>query len=266
MLIGVLGPLVASVGETSIVPSAAKPRQLLALLGANLGRPVGMGEIVEELWDGSPPRGPSQVVQTYVKQLRRSIAVALVPGLGWGAKDILSLAHNGYRLELPGATAEVYEFEERARAGARALAEAEDEAASVLLGEALSLWRGVAFADVRTGPFLRAEALRLEELRIAAQENRITAELRLGHHAGLVSELTALTSRLPFHENLHGQLILALYRSGRTTEALEVFRKLREAYARELGIDPSPRLQRLHRSVLASDPGLESKALNFAAF
>ncbi|GGY05688.1 AfsR/SARP family transcriptional regulator [Streptomyces hiroshimensis] len=277
MLIGVLGPLVMSVGGSPVVPSAAKPRQLLALLASSAGRPVSMTEIVEELWEDRPPRGPSGVVQTYVKQLRRSIAAALAPGRADEAKEILGLTYTGYRLNpygtRPGpaapaaaASIEARDFEEYARRGTGALAEGDDEEASRLLGRGLTLWRGNAFADVRTGPALRAEALRLEELRITALENRVTADLRLGRHAGLVSELTALTSRLPLHETLHGQLILALYRCGRTTEALEVFRRLREAYVRELGIEPTPRLQRLHRSVLVADPELDCPVPSLAAF
>ncbi|HET6856289.1 MAG TPA: AfsR/SARP family transcriptional regulator, partial [Streptomyces sp.] len=130
----------------------------------------------------------------------------------------------------------------------------------------LSRWRGPAFDDVLPGPALRAEALRLEEVRLAALEARITADLDLGRHAALVSELAALASRSPLQENLHAQLMVALHRCGRSSHALAVFRRLRESCVQELGIEPSRRLQELHRSVLARDPVLDAPAPSLTAF
>lgn len=144
------------------------------------------------------------------------------------------------------------------RDASHAHASGDDARAACLLSAGLALWRGRALEDVRCGGALGAEAMRLEELRLAALEARIDADLRLGRHHGLVSELTALTRLYPLQENVHGQLILALHRSGRPSHALEVFRRLRATFVRELGIEPSRRLQDLHRSVLAADALLDA--------
>ncbi|MEU6090405.1 AfsR/SARP family transcriptional regulator [Streptomyces sp. NPDC047085] len=254
---GILGPLVVRVAGTSVVPTAAKPRQMLALLAVNVGRDVSMATLVEELWDGSPPGGPAGVVQTYVKQLRHALASAAA-GLGPGApqaKELLSRGHTGYALNLPGATTEAQAFQELAEAGLRAAApDGDAETAARLLRQALALWRGPVFADVRTGPVLHAEGLRLEEARQAVLEARLAADLRLGRHAEILGELAALTERFPFQENLHALLMAALYRNGRSWQALEAFRRLRATCVRELGIEPSPRLQRLHQAILDPDP------------
>lgn len=251
--IGLLGPLVVTVGGRSVVPSAAKQRRLLALLAVNLGREVSMGTIVEELWGGCPPSGPTAAVQTYVKHLRHRIAAAT----GADPKEIVATGYGGYRLGSAAARVDTREFEATVAEGHRALATGDDERGAGLLGSALASWRGPALGDVQQGGVLRSEALRLDEVRLAALEARIGAELRLGAHTRLVSELTALTSLYPLQENLHAQLILALYRSGRASRALEVFRRLRSTYVRELGIEPSRRLQELHQSVLGCDPTLD---------
>ncbi|MCK1821790.1 AfsR/SARP family transcriptional regulator [Streptomyces sp. XM83C] len=260
MQIGVLGPLVVQVAGTSVVPTAAKPRQMLALLAANAGHEVGMAALVEELWDDRPPSGPAQVVQTYVKQLRRALARAAgVPHSAPEPKELLRRGHTGYTLDMPGAAVEADEFTRLAETGLRAAAQGDDpEAAARLLRRALRLWRGPAFADVRTGPVLRAQALRLDEERQAVLEARMTADLRLGRHAEILGELSALAERFPFQENLHALLMVALYRNGRSWQALEAFRRLRSTCARELGIEPSARLQRLHQAILSSDPRLDT--------
>ncbi|MCX5141896.1 MULTISPECIES: AfsR/SARP family transcriptional regulator [unclassified Streptomyces] len=268
MVIGVLGPLVVTVNGTSVVPSAAKPRQVLALLAANLGRHVSMAAMAEELWDGDPPGRPSGVVQTYVKQLRRGLSAAYEPVGGPDGKDVLVRSHTGYILDPPEADVDVdaREFERLALRGQRALAEDEVADAARILVQALTVWRGPALADVRTGPVLETEVRRLDEVRRGALESRIAADLRLGRHAELVSELTVLTTRYPLQENLHAQLILTLYRCGRSWQALEVFRKLRASFVREIGIEPSQRLQRLHHAILADDPSLASPAYDLAVF
>ncbi|MEV7522615.1 AfsR/SARP family transcriptional regulator [Streptomyces sp. NPDC091371] len=251
--IGLLGPLVITVDGKSVVPSAAKQRGLLALLSVNLGREVGMGAIVEELWGGCPPNGPAAAVQTYVKHLRHRIAEVG----GADPKEIVARGYGGYRLGSAVARVDAREFEATVSEANRALAAGDDERGADLLKSGLALWRGPALGDVPQGGVLRAEALRLEEVRLAATEARIGAELRLGAHTRLVSELTALTSLHPLQENLHAHLMLALYRSGRASRALEVFRRLRSTFVRELGIEPSRRLQELHRSVLGCDPTLD---------
>ncbi|GAA3298923.1 hypothetical protein GCM10020295_35760 [Streptomyces cinereospinus] len=216
---------------------------------------------------GVPPAGPSAAVQTYVKQLRQRIATAvsrLAPYVD--PKEILSRGNSGYRLDMPDVRVDAREFERYVRQGEQAISHGEDQQGVLLLSEGLALWRGQALSDVRMSGALRAEALRLDEVRLAAVQSRIDAELRLGHHVHLVSELTALTTLHPLQENLHAQFIVALYRSGRQSQALEAFRRLREASVRELGIEPSRRLQELHRWVLAGEPLLDAPVRTLTAF
>jgi DNA-binding SARP family transcriptional activator len=122
------------------------------------------------------------------------------------------------------------------------------------LREALSLWSGAAFADVQTGAQLEMEAKRLDESRLCALDQRIEADLRLGRHRELLAELTVLTSRYRTHENLHAQFMLALHRSGRRGEALDVYHRLRGTLVRDLGLEPSTRLRRLQQSILMAGP------------
>ena len=130
-------------------------------------------------------------------------------------------------------------------------------ARGALLADALALWRGPALDDLAFEPFAGAEIARLDGLRLDAEEERLAGELGLGRHDHLVPELESLVAANPLRERLRGQLMLALYRSGRQAEALEVYRAARLALADELGLDPSPELQRLERAILRHDPALD---------
>jgi DNA-binding SARP family transcriptional activator len=127
----------------------------------------------------------------------------------------------------------------------------------MMLREALDFWQGPALVDVQAGPIISAHLARLEELRFSVLEQRIETELKLGMHHDLISELSGLVEQYRVHENLHAQLIVALYRSGRQAQALQVYQQLRGALIGELGIEPSLRIQRLHKAVLAADPALD---------
>ncbi|MGI3203468.1 AfsR/SARP family transcriptional regulator [Streptomyces sp. GLT-R25] len=258
MEIAVLGPLNARVGPASVVPSAPKPRQVLALLALNRGNPVGVSALVDELWGDRPPRSAEATLHTYVKQLRRMIGSALGPDHVLGPKDVLRRVPVGYRLDAPPDAMDVSRFERLASAGRAALEAGADAEGSELLVGALRLWRGPALADVSPGPVLRAEVLRLEELRLTALEERFGAELRLGRHRALLGELTALASRYPLHESLHAQLMLALHRSGRSWQSLELFRGLRRVLSDELGLEPSVRVRQLHEAILRGDTSLDA--------
>ncbi|MDI2128406.1 AfsR/SARP family transcriptional regulator [Yinghuangia seranimata] len=255
--IGVLGPLVVGVAGVGVVPGALQQRRLLALLAVNVGREVGMAAIEEELWSGRPPAQPAAAVQTYVKELRRRIAAA-GRAHGIDAKRVLSRGHFGYRLGDAGARTDVRQFETALRDAHRSVDAGDDAGASRELAAALSLWRGPALEDVRSAGAVLAEALRLDELRMAAVEARIAADLRLGRHASVIGELVALTLLNPLQEGLHRQLMLAFYRSGRPSQALDVYRRLRGTLVGELGIEPSPGLRALHRAVLDADPMLDA--------
>ncbi|CAM5636105.1 AfsR/SARP family transcriptional regulator OS=Streptomyces rochei OX=1928 GN=G3I25_17220 PE=3 SV=1 [Streptomyces rochei] len=141
--------------------------------------------------------------------------------------------------------------------GRQAYEDGEDERAATVLRRALDLWDGPGLVDVRVGPVLEIEAMRLEQSRLVARERRIDADLRLGRHVELIAELTDLIARHPQHEGLHSQAMVALYRSGRQAAALDVYRRLRQRLIDELGVEPSPQLQRLHQAMLAVDPRLD---------
>ena len=171
----------------------------------------------------------------------------------------------GYLLRLEPEQLDLTLFERLLEEGRRALAGGNYERASKRLAEALALWRGPALADLAYEPFARAEAERLDEQRLAALEERIEAELALGRHSSLIGELESLSAKHPLRERLHGQLMLALYRSGRQAEALAAYRETRQHLLDELGIDPSPALQRIEQAILLQDPALELSAQPLAS-
>ncbi|WP_329582739.1 AfsR/SARP family transcriptional regulator [Streptomyces sp. NBC_01361] len=256
MDIEVLGPLSVREHGISIAPTAPKPRQVLALLALNADHVVPVCALIEELWDETPPRSARTTLQTYILQLRELIGEALDRGGDEQAtaKDILVTLPGGYRLETRGGTLDFQELERRAGAGYRAM-DAEDYAgAAKRLRDALSLWTGSALADVQAGSQITLEVRRLQETRLCALDQRIEADLRLGRHRELLSELTVLVNQYPMHESLHGQFMLALHRSGRRGEALNVYQRLRATLVRELGLEPSTALGRLQRSILMAHP------------
>ncbi|MFC9297016.1 BTAD domain-containing putative transcriptional regulator [Streptomyces sp. NPDC057011] len=262
MDIDVLGALAVRENGISITPTAPKPRQVLALLALHADQVVPVSALIEELWAGEPPRSARTTLQTYVLQLRALIATALERGAGEGeqvgavrtAKDILVTLPGGYLLNSGGGTLDVREFDRLAGTGYRAMDAGDFPGAARLLREALALWSGPAFADVQGGVQLDMETRRLEETRLCALDQRIEADLRLGRHRELLAELTVLVTRYRTHENLHGQFMLALHRSGRRGEALDVYQRLRGTLVRELGLEPSVALRRLQRSILMAGP------------
>ncbi|MCM2414186.1 MULTISPECIES: AfsR/SARP family transcriptional regulator [unclassified Streptomyces] len=258
MEIKVLGPLVAESGGTSVVPSAGKPRQILALLSVYANQVMPVPTLMEEIWGADMPRSALTTLQTYILQLRRLITHALGPDSPYTAREVLATRHGGYLLEvIPGAV-DVHEYDRLAATGRSAGESGDDETAAALYREALGMWRGPALVDVRLGPLLEIELVRLEESRLGVLEQRIDSDLRLGRHMQLLAELTSLTARHPMHEGLHAQCMVALYRSGRQWQALDVYQNLRRELADGLGLDPSARLQHLHHAVLAADPALDS--------
>ncbi|RKE21266.1 AfsR/SARP family transcriptional regulator [Streptomyces sp. TLI_171] len=257
MDIRVLGPLSAETQHGSIVPSAGKPRQILALLSLYANQVVPVPTLLEELWGMETPRSALTTLQTYILHLRRLLAQALGPDAPCGAKDILVTRHGGYLLEVQPGAVDVHEYDRLAELGRDASDAGDDEEAAQIYREALALWRGPALVDVKVGPILDIELARLEESRLRVLERRIEADLRLDRHADLVAELTGLTVRHPLHEGLHAQAMVALYRSGRQWQALEVYQALRGRLVEELGLEPSPRVRKLQQAMLAADPALD---------
>ncbi|MGZ3103721.1 AfsR/SARP family transcriptional regulator [Streptomyces sp. H62] len=256
MDVEVLGTLSVREHGVPVVPTAPKPRQVLALLALNADQVVPVSALIDELWGQRPPRSARTTLQTYVLQLRELIAEALAhgPDERCTAKDILATVPGGYRLHTRGGHVDYREFDQRAGAGYRAM-DAEDYAgAARRLADALSLWNGHALTDIQAGLLIDTEIKRLEEARLCALDQRIEADLRLGRHRELLSELTVLVSQYRMHESLHGQFMLALHRSGRRGEALNAYQRLRSTLVNELGLEPSAALSRLQRSILVARP------------
>ncbi|MFI1734581.1 BTAD domain-containing putative transcriptional regulator [Streptomyces acidicola] len=258
MDIDVLGALSVRENGISVTPTAPKPRQVLALLALQADQVVPVRTLIDELWGERPPRSARTTLQTYVLQLRELISAALQRDpenvAGRTAKDVLVTLPGGYLLNTSDGTSDVREFERLAGLGYRAMDSDDFAGAARHLRDALGLWTGGALADVQTGAQLEIETRRLEETRLCALDQRIEADLRLGRHREVLGELTVLVSRYRTHENLYGQLMLALHRSGRRSEALDVYQRLRNALVRELGLEPSAVLRRMQRSILMSGP------------
>lgn len=256
MDIQVLGALSVRECGVSVVPTAPKSRQVLALLALRADQVVTVGALVEELWGSNPPRSARTTLQTYVLQLRELIGGALVRGGGGGCgpKGVLATVPGGYRLQTRSGSVDFREFERRAGAGYRAMDGGDFAGAARRLADALALWSGPALTDIQAGMRVDMEARRLEEARLSVLDQRVEADLRLGRHRELLPELTVLVNQHRMHESLHGQFMLALHRSGRRSEALDVYQRLRSALVSELGLEPSPPLSRLQRSILMARP------------
>lgn len=258
MEIKVLGPLAVTERGIPVVPTAAKPRQILVMLALQADHVVTVPTLMEEIWGHEIPRSGATTLQTYILQLRRKITAALDSDQHRDAKDVLVTVHGGYLLQTQPAHIDVHEFEQLAASGRAAWDAGDYETASDLLHRALTLWRGPALVDVRVGPILELDVLRLEERRMACLELRLDADLRLGRHKQLIPELRVLTARHPMHETFCAQLMLATYRAGGSWRALEAYRRLRGTLVSELGLEPSHKLQQLHHAMLTGTTDIDT--------
>nr|UUG47303.1 putative regulatory protein [Amycolatopsis sp.] len=230
---------------------------MLALLLMYANTIVSIDEFIEELWENRPPRSAVQTVQTYVMQLRKMLGAG---PRGARLAERLVTTHSGYSFRVAPDELDVTHFDRLVSAAHAAVARQEHAVAASRFAEALTLWRGPALANVRIGPISRIRLVGLLESKLTAVEQRIEADLRLGRHHRLLSELSMLIERYPMYENLYAQFMLALYRSGRQIQALEVFQRLRRELSGEQGLEPSPRMQRLHQAVLTGNPLLDLPA------
>jgi DNA-binding SARP family transcriptional activator/tetratricopeptide (TPR) repeat protein len=245
---GVLGPLLVLDGDAPLPIPAAQHRRLLAALLARAGQVVSFDELAEQLWDGSPPPGARATLRDYVKRLRHE--------LGPRAGGRLVTRTPGYLIEVGAGELDLDRFTLLLRRGREAAREQRWAHARADLAAALEIWRGEPFADETLRSLEQTEVPRLNELRLEALEWRIEADLMLGRHDELIGELRRLIDRHPLRERLTEQLMLALYRSGRQSDALTAYQGIRSILRNELGVEPGPALAELQRRILAADPDL----------
>ena len=239
----ILGPLEVLGDDGPLKLGGPKQRAVLAHLILRANRVVPASLLIDELWGDEPPETARNTLQTYVYRLRKVLGDARIEA-----------GSGGYLLHAEPDEIDAGRFEALLK-HAKASIGTDPSAAAAELEEGLALWRGEALADLGDEPSLRGEIARLDELRLAAVEHRISAQLATGRHSTVVSELEALTARYPLRERLWANLMLALYRSGRQAEALSTYERARQVLASELGSDPSTELQRLHEQILNHDPG-----------
>ncbi|WP_460406629.1 AfsR/SARP family transcriptional regulator [Actinophytocola sediminis] len=230
-----------------------KRRSLLASLLIRAPGMVSTDQLVDELWGDSAPRTASTQVHGYVLRLRRM--------LGDREGRLLITVAGGYRLALADHEIDAKLFESRMNQGHENLRAGQPERAGELLREALALWRGPALCDVMPSAPVEAEANRLAEARLVALEARFAADIECGRHATLIGELHGHVEENPLREQPWGQLMLALYRDGRQSEALRAFRRVRDRLVDELGTEPCQALRELHQRILAGDPALGASAV-----
>jgi class 3 adenylate cyclase len=241
----VLGSLEVVDGRGRRLPlGGARQQSVLASLILKAGRTVPLQRLVEELWE-TPPKTAEKTVQVYVSRLRRQLNAGAIES-----------RRGGYALVLDGDHLDLAQFEQIADEGRKALRAGDCERAARLLRDALALWRGPALSGL-SSQTLEREAERLEELRLQALEDRLEADLGRGRERDVVAELQPLVAAHPFRERLRAMLMLGLYRSGRQTDALDVFRETRALLSEQLGLEPSEALRQLERRILEHDPELE---------
>jgi predicted ATPase/DNA-binding SARP family transcriptional activator len=243
--IRVLGPL-ELVTDDGRVPLPAKQRRLLAALLVRVDETRSADVLIDSVWGVAPPASASSLLQVYVSQLRKALpAPARIATVG-----------SGYALSLDEASLDAAQFERLLREGKEAMSDGNPALAASVFARALGLWCGQAYGELAYEEFARAEAERLEELRLVCIEARLEAGLALGQHDDLLPELQGLALAHPLRERVQAQLMLALYRCGRQTEALDLFREVCRRLREELGLEPGSELHELQRRILQHDPTL----------
>ena len=246
----ILGPLEVSADGRLIEIGGPKLRALLVILLLRANESVPRDVLVHELWGDEPPIGAQHSLDVYVSRLRKSLNAA-------AAGPVVVTRPGAYSLLLIEDQVDARRFEALVGQGRAALAANAPGQAAEKLRAGLELWRGQALADLVNGYGPRVEAVRLEELRLNATEDRIDSDLALGRHADVAGELEALIAVHPLRERLHGQLMIALYRSGRQAEALEAYQAARRTLVEELGLEPGPALRQLEGAILRQDASLD---------
>jgi YVTN family beta-propeller protein len=246
----ILGPLEVNANGRVIEIGGPKLRALLVILLLRANESVPRDVLVHELWGDQPPVGAQHSLDVYVSRLRKSLDAA-------ADGPVVVTRSGAYSLQLADDQLDARRFEALVGQGRAAFAANAPDRAAEKLRAALELWRGHALADLSNGHGPRVEAIRLEELRLNALEDRIDSDLALGRHADVIGELEALAAEHPLRERLHGQLMIALYRSGRQAEALEAYQATRRRMVEELGLEPGPALRQLESAILRQDASLD---------
>jgi YVTN family beta-propeller protein len=244
----ILGPLEVVDQERRVVLGGPKQRALLAILLLCRGEAVSSDRLIDQLWGERPPATAAKTLQGYVSHLRKALG-----------DEVLFTRGGGYLLVAAPGQVDAERFDEMAADGRRALADGDAARARELLDRALGLWRGEPLADLAYEPFAQRAIARLDEARLAALEDRIEADQMLGHERDVIGELEGLVALHPERERLLGQLMLALYRCGRQTDALAAYRNGQQALSDELGLEPGPELRALEQRILTHDPGLDAR-------
>jgi DNA-binding SARP family transcriptional activator len=242
----ILGPLEALVDGEPVELGGPRQRALLAVLLTRAGLTVSRDGLIDALWGEDPPASAANVLQTYVSHLRKVLPPAR-----------LHTRPPGYALEVGDDEIDLRRFERELADGRRLLSEGDPERALLHLDEALALWRGSPLGGIGDAPFAAVEAARLEELRLAGLEDRFDAVLALGRNSQAVPEIEAFVGEQPLRERSRAQLMLALYRSGRQSDALAAFRDFRTLLVEELGIEPGQALRDLNAAILRQDRALD---------
>jgi DNA-binding SARP family transcriptional activator len=245
----ILGPLEAWDGGRAVALGGPRPRALLAMLLLHVNEVVSADRLIEDLWGEDSPEDAAAALRVNVSRLRKAVP-----------PDVLTTRSPGYALQIEPDALDLHRFERLVDEARSLLARGLAADGSERLHEALALWRGPALVDFAYESFAQAAIARLEEIRLAAVELRIDADLALGRHDDLVGELEGLVAEHPLRERLRACLMTALYRSGRQAEALEAYQDGRRALVDGLGIEPGPALQQLERAVLRQDPALDGEA------
>jgi DNA-binding SARP family transcriptional activator len=246
----ILGPLEVHFCRRPVPIRGSRERLVLASLLIAAGDPVSLDRLVETVWDARPPRAAAKAVRNSVSALRQRLAEVI------GPVPLIGTEPTGYRLQLDRCYLDAQDFQDKTTTARRAAAAGQAGQAAAELRAALALWRGPALAGL-DGAVIEAEAASLDEQRLTALEECFDLELALGAHGRLVSELGAVAREHPLRERFAGQLMIALYRSGRQAEALDVYRQLASKLADDLGIDPSAEVAMLHQAILRQDPSLD---------
>jgi predicted ATPase/DNA-binding SARP family transcriptional activator len=250
----ILGPVEVWEGGRSLPLGGAKQRALLAILITQANQVVAADRLIALIWPGEPPDTAAHSLQVYVSELRKVLEPKHRAGTPYA---VLMSQAPGYLIRVEGDGLDLNRFQRMVDKARQSMSNGAPEAASEEFREALGIWRGPALADLAAQPFALSVAVRLNEAKLRALEDRIDADLALGRHADLVGELDSLVGQHPLRERFSRQLMLALYRSGRQAEASDVYQHVRERLVEELGMEPGAELQQMLKAILNQDAAID---------